>query len=397
MERADIKDPGGGVNQSGIRDHNARLVLSMIQRHGQLPGMEIARRAGLSPQTVSVILRLLKKEGFLLRGEPVRGRVGKPSVPMALNPDGVFSVGMKIGRRSLDLLLMDFVGTVRVQMQTTYKYPAPRAVFQFLQNGLETFKDHVGPDGYDRVAGIGIASPFQLWKWPEKIDADETAMGLWRDLSFEKEVAQFSPLPVLLENDATAACRAEHVFGQGRELQDFAYFFIGSFVGGGIALNHSVYKGRSGNAGSFGSIPSSGVEFKGTQLIDNASIFQLEDMLSSAGIDAKRLWATPQDWSGFPDQLEQWIDHTTTHLARAVIAVSAVLDFEAVIIDGGFPPDIRRRIVALVADRMAGEDSRGLILPDIKEGQVGRNARAIGAACGPVFSEYLLNPISGPF
>lgn len=42
--------------------------------------------------------------------EPQRGQVGQPSIPMSLNPNGVFSIGLKIGRRSADLVLVDFLG-----------------------------------------------------------------------------------------------------------------------------------------------------------------------------------------------------------------------------------------------------------------------------------------------
>ena len=51
----------GGVNQSGVRDHNERLILSVIRTHGSLPGADIAKLTGLSPQTVSIILRKLEK------------------------------------------------------------------------------------------------------------------------------------------------------------------------------------------------------------------------------------------------------------------------------------------------------------------------------------------------
>ncbi|MCH9674251.1 MAG: winged helix-turn-helix domain-containing protein, partial [Gammaproteobacteria bacterium] len=97
---ARILDPSSGASQPGIRAHNERLVLSLIRRHGSLSKADIARRSGLSAQTVSVIIRSLEKEHLLIRGAPVRGKVGQPSIPMALNPDGVFSVGIKIGRRS---------------------------------------------------------------------------------------------------------------------------------------------------------------------------------------------------------------------------------------------------------------------------------------------------------
>ena len=41
MDATTIRDPMGGANQSGLRDHNERLVLSLIQRHGGLPSAEI--------------------------------------------------------------------------------------------------------------------------------------------------------------------------------------------------------------------------------------------------------------------------------------------------------------------------------------------------------------------
>jgi len=395
LEEIGIRDPGGGVNQSGIRDHNERLVLSMIQRHGQLPGMNIAKRAGLSPQTVSVILRSLEQDGLLVRGATVGGRVGKPSVPMALNPDGAFSVGLKIGRRSLEILLVDFVGNIRQQQQKTYKYPAPENIFAALSDGLQSFHDTLGPARFKRVAGIGVAWPSQLWIWHEQFGVERAEIARWREIDLKYEIAKFTDLPVFVENDATAACRAEHVFGLGRELQDFAYFFLGSFVGGGVVLNHSVYPGRSGNAGSFGSLPTNSPDRRNAQLIDNASIQQLEEKLVQSGIDASPIWQQPQDWSGFPRELDAWTEHTASHLARAIISICSVIDFEAVILDGAIPTDIRAEIVSLVSQKILHEDSRGILLPNIKQGTVGPNAAAVGAACGPIFAQFLLDTISG--
>ena len=51
--------------------------------------------------------------------------VREPSVPLALNPDGAFAVGIKVGRRSMDLLLVDFTGAVRERWSTPYRHPDP--------------------------------------------------------------------------------------------------------------------------------------------------------------------------------------------------------------------------------------------------------------------------------
>ena len=65
-----------GSNQSGMRAHNERLVLSILRRLGPMAKADIARMTGLSAQTVSVIMRALETDGLLAKGEPVRGRVG---------------------------------------------------------------------------------------------------------------------------------------------------------------------------------------------------------------------------------------------------------------------------------------------------------------------------------
>ena len=64
-----IRDPQGGANQSGLRDQNARVILSLIRRQGDVSSAEIARRSGLSAQTVSVPCFRELPEGNAVRGE----------------------------------------------------------------------------------------------------------------------------------------------------------------------------------------------------------------------------------------------------------------------------------------------------------------------------------------
>lgn len=391
MDHTELRRPGSGANQQGLRDHNARLILSLIQRQGALPGSEIARLAGLSPQTVSVILRELEGDGFLLRGDLQRGRVGKPSVPMALAPDGAFALGLKIGRRSADLVLCDFLGHVRGELHSTYRWPVPDMVFGFLRDGIAALTSSMPPDLTSRIAGIGIAKPHVIWDWHEAVGAPPGALDAWRDIDFAAEIARFSPLPVFLENDATAACRAEHVYGRGRAFRDFAYFFVGSFIGGGIVLNHSVMDGSTGNAAAFGSLPARRADGTPCQLIDAASLYLLEAALTRAGQDPAALWTQPQDWSGFGAVLDTWLDDTAASIAAAAITVCAVVDFEAILIDGGFPAPVRQDLVTRVAAHLATLDRRGLSPFIVLPGEVGGTARAIGAACAPIFSRYLLN------
>ncbi|MCA8880661.1 MAG: ROK family transcriptional regulator [Rhodobacteraceae bacterium] len=395
MAEQDTQIPLGGATPSRIRNHNERLLLSIIARQGAVPGSDIARASGLSPQTVSVILRKLEQDGLLLRNEPQRrGGVGKPSVPMALDADGLLSIGLKIGRRTADLLLIDFLGNVRQELHISYRYPMPDQVFAFLERGLAVFRSGRSAALLDRTAGIGVAMPFQLWSWFAALGAPEDDMQKWREIDFAERVSRFSDLPVFIQNDATAACRAEHVYGRGKEFSEYAYFFIGSFIGGGVVMNGSVVDGRHGNAGAFGSIPvatDDGVR----QLIDAASLHLLEARLEAAGINPGEIWDHPHNWDRFGAQLSPWLDDVSLHLAEAALTVCSVIDFDTILIDGAFPTDVRTRLVALTAERLSDLDMRGLVRPEIVAGEVGSNARALGAAIAPIDRQYFLDGNAG--
>ena len=397
MDGYEIGGRRAGVNQSGIRDHNERLILSTLQVYQALPAAELARRTGLSKPTVSTILRILEAEGFVRRGDPVRGRIGKPSIPIELDANGVFSIGLKIGRRSADLLLLDLSGTVRGQLRTAYEYPMPDAVFGFLKDGLDTLLGGLPAGLKPRVCGIGIGTPFELWRWHDLNGIAAENFRSWKDVDFAAEVAAFSDLQVFVVNDATAACHAERLYGRQNHYRDYAYFFIGSFVGGGIVLNGTVFEGNQGNAGALGSMRSTGPLGEAQQLVDVASLNLLESRVVEAGLDPAVIWRQPQDWTGLARHVEPWIGQTAQELAKASLSICSVIDFKAIVIDGAFPPDVRDRLVERTRRYLANQDKRGLIEPRIEAGSIGHNARAIGAASSPVFSQFLLNTNAGPY
>src|SRR5262245_56313235 len=243
MELRDPDAPGyplpyrRGTRQAGIRLYNERLVLSLVRQHRALPRAEIARLTGLSPPTVSEIVRQLETDHLLRREARQRGRIGQPSTPLSLDPDGAYALGVKVGRRSADIVLMDFVGTVGHELHHTYPYPDPPRLLSLVADGCAALADRLSPTERMRIAGIGIAMPFELWNWEEEVGAPKGAMQAWRSFDLRAEVAKLSEFPVYLCNDATAGCAAVHLFGQAAEYPDFLYIFIAWFIGGGVVIN----------------------------------------------------------------------------------------------------------------------------------------------------------------
>src|SRR5262245_16479885 len=274
--------------QTGMRQYNELLVLSLIRRHRSLAKVEIARLTGLSTQTTTVIINRLEADGLLLAGEPQRGRIGQPSVPYSLHPDGAFGLGLMIGRRSSDLVLMDFIAGIRARRRTIYAFPLPEDIMVFAEREMPNLLAALPEDLQGRINGIGVAMPFELWNWEADLQTPPGVLGKWRDFNVAAELSRrFGAWPIRVHNDATSACAAELTFGTGAAYRDFAYFYVGTFVGGGVVLNGSLFPGRSGNAGALGSLPIMRREESGEtslqQLIRTASIYRLERRLIAAG------------------------------------------------------------------------------------------------------------------
>ncbi|UUV08484.1 ROK family transcriptional regulator [Ruegeria sp. YS9] len=371
-----------------MRARNERLVLSLVRRHQALAKSELARMTGLSAQTVSVIMRQLEKDGLLLRGEPVRGKVGQPSVPMRLNPDGAFFFGLKVGRRSTELVLTDFVGNVRQRKRRTYDYPTPKATLEFSTQSLGKMMSSMSPEAKGRIAGLGIAMPFYLWDWAQALQVPQEEMDPWRVSDLKADLAGRLDMPVFLQNDATAACGAELVFGPADGPRDFLYFYIGFFIGGGVVLNGAIFSGR-GNSGAIGPLPVPDGTGGVRPLIDVASLYVLERAITTAGATSQSLWETTERWDVPNVQLENWLKRTASGIAHAIVSSCSLIDFECVKIDGWMPQDIKARLVEMVEDKLSKLNLTGLERPVVLEGTVGPEARSLGAASLPLSERYL--------
>lgn len=389
--RAGLQSDALGTNQSEMRAQNERLVLTLIRRHGALAKSELARLTGLSAQTVSVIMRALEDEHLILRGEPQRGRVGQPSVPMTLNPRGAFFHGLKIGRRSVEMVLTDFLGTILARRVRQHDYPDYDAVLDFAVETAGALVASLSDEERDRVEGLGIAMPFEIWGWAAMIGVKPESMTPWKHRNIQKELSEALALPVFLQNDATAACSAELVFGTHAQPSDFLHFYVAFFIGGGVVLDGRLFQGPTRNAGAVGSMPVPDKSGQMRQLIDLASLVTLERRMQAKGIDASGLWTSPENWALPADIVSDWLDEASAAIAHAVHGALAVLDFSAVKIDGWMPQDLRRDLTERVAACLRQHDLTGLEMPEIEEGSIGPDARALGAASQPLLARFLVH------
>ncbi len=379
-----------GSNQRGMRAYNERLVLSLIRQHGAMAKAEIARRTELSAQTVSVIMRALEADGLLVRGEPVRGKIGQPSVPMSLAADGAFFFGMKVGRRRLDMILTDFLGEVKHRVHISTPTPTPDGTVAFAAQAIRDILAKLPAQHRNRIAGLGIALPFQLWAWAEQERDDLAEIHGWKDRDIAAEISAEWDFPVFVCNDASSACGAELVFGDQNKPDDFLYFFVGFFIGGGLVLDNSLYTGPTGNAAALGSMPVPCRDGEMRQLVDVASLSTLGAALAESDDLNTMIWDAPDAWVIPQGKLDAWLCDAAQAMAHAIVASVCLVDVEHVLVDGWMPETMRTELVSRIRVHLAGMSVAGVQKPDVSAGTIGPDARALGAASLPLSNRFLV-------
>lgn len=377
----------GGTTQAETRVYNERLIVSLVRRHGQLSKADLTRLTGLAAQTITTIVNRAADGGLLLRREPLRGRLGQPSVPYSLNPEAAYSFGLKIDHRSADVALVNFVGEVIAFERLTFDYPTPDEVMTFAKAAISRMGKRKAIAA-DRIAGLGIASPFHQWNWNDDSDASRR-LDAWKQIDIRAELDRVFDWPVYLFNDALVAAGAELMFGTGIGRADFLYAYVGHFIGGGLVLDHHLFPGRNKLAGALGNIPVPG----GTRgrdpaqpLLQVASLYTLAGKLDPTA--AERLWSSPDDWGDLGSAVPEWIEQVAEGLAYVAQGAVALLDVDNVVIDGAMPASVRKEIAKATRRRLARALGDRPEPFSVLEGTFGHLGPAIGGASIPLLVKY---------
>jgi len=379
-----------GSNHSGMRQFNERIVLQAIRHHGALPKADLARVTHLSTQTVANAVTRLMSDGLLLKQDRVRGRIGQPSVPLALNPEGAFSVGIQVGRRNLELTVVDFCGQRVAGRACDYDHPDPDRLFGLLEASLQSLRAELG-ERWARVVGVGLTAPLALHLWGNLLGAAAAAaLRRWEGVDLTAQVQARVDLPVLFAKDTTAACMAELLQGRGRSVRSFLYVFVGTFVGGSLVLDGRVSAGEHGNAGAVGSIPVGlpGPDGKPAQLLQLASGSLLERSLAAHGLDPLLVRQPAVMQPPCAGITRAWLDRAASSLAMTAVTAAALLDIDAVVIDGSLEPSLQSALTDATRAALAGFEYAGIRQPRLLAGEVGAHARVLGAALLPLHSLF---------
>lgn len=388
LKDAPITESSG--RKSVVRPQNERLFLDLIRNNGPMSKAELTRATGLSAQSATVIVNRLVEDGLLQPGKAVKGKVGQPSIPYSLDPAGAVSIGIKVGRRSLEVASMSFDYSVIERIVRRYPFPHLETIRQDMLTCTTELFDKMTVNQRERIVGIGISLPDELSAWESTVGAPKGAMANWASADLSGDMEAAFDLPASTLNDASAACLAEIAVGHSQRNQSFLYFYVGTFIGGGISLGGQLYTGQNNLAGAIASLPtgavSSGVA---SQLLEGASLHYLEEAAEAAGLSPNGFYESGPLNIFARGLFEDWLKIAAPQIAFAAVTGQSFLDPDVIIIDSSLSPELTREIVAAVKDvAVCNYDQRGLAKINIEAGEIGIAARAIGSGILPFLSEF---------
>jgi glucokinase len=210
----------------------------------------------------------------------------------------------------------------------------------------------------------------------------------WTNRALLQELTDELGVPVVLENDANAACYGEYRLGAGRDAKTLAMFTLGTGVGGAVMESGRLLVGSSGIAGELGHIP-----IVSDGLVCGCGLSGcLETIASGTAIVAR-----VREMTGTPDatadqvtdllRADQSLSHTifsgvADAVAQAIVTLRVVTNPGTVVIGGGVMDRSGTILLDMISERVRRrlESSSFDATPRVVAATLGNRAGGIGVA-----------------
>lgn len=377
-----------GISHTSVRRANAKTVLTVVAFNPGASNAEISRLSGLAPQTVSAILVDLESEGLIERGPVLRGRRGQPATPILLAEDGGFAIGVEVGWRDLDVIVLNMHAKVLSHRHVDYAYPDARSLVDTIAALVAELAGELTEQQRGRLLDLGIAMPGSIADVIPMLGAPQEQAGLWRTLDLAAALGERTGLSVKLYNDGNAGCWGELIALDAPRPANIIYLLVSHFVAAGIVGGGILWEGHTDNAAELGSML---VSLPGRPTVlahEVASTSALRGALTRAGHQVASLASSRLDQPEFAAPVAAWRRDAAQALAQIIFNATTVVENPLVVVDTILS---RETTLGLVGDINAELDrlpSRPYHTPRVQPGRLGALAPVVGAAELPLFRRH---------
>ncbi|MBW8487188.1 ROK family transcriptional regulator [Actinomadura parmotrematis] len=381
-----------------LRRDNRSVLLWALYFDQPRTRQDLSTATGLSPASVSNVIRGLIDEGIVVEAGSVESEGGRPRVLLRINPEHRHVVGVDVGETRIRVELFDLMMTERAKAEFPLERSGhdARVVADRILAGLDAVLSGVDPG---TVLGAGIGVPGVVLRGSDPVVHGPTYG--WDAVPLERMLRSGTDLPLYIDNGAKTMGQAELWFGAGRGAQHAVIGLIGSGVGASIITGGVTHRGSTSSAGEWGHTTlvvggracrcgSAGcleayagaeaiLDRYGLPLPGEDQESQLAALLALAATDARAA---------------EVIDETALFLGAGIAGLVNLLDPERIILGGWAGLLLGERMLPAIRAAVARHSlMHAFGTPPVELCRLGPDAVALGAATLPV--ERFLNGAAG--
>ena len=220
-----------------------------MRRFGGITQVELAEATGLSPATISTIIKQLLATGVVETRNTIRS--GRRAQLVTIARKAGLLVGVHVGARSMRIVFAD----------TGFTIVEERALPLPFDHRADTTLDRTAllivelAEGLgstiDEVLGVGVAIAAPIDPDSGMVSVPGVLRG-WEDIDIAGVLSKRLNRPVFVDNDANLGALGETRLGAARGFRDVLYVMTSYAVGAGIIINGTIHHGIRGTAGEIG-------------------------------------------------------------------------------------------------------------------------------------------------
>lgn len=379
-----------------LRRDNRSVLLSSLYFDQPRSRQDLSEATGLSPASVSNVVRELIHEGIVVEAGSVDSDGGRPRVLLQINPDYGYVIGVDVGETRVRVELFDLMMTERAKAD----YPLdPRehgvsVIVGAILTGLDAVMANAGISP-SSVLEIGVGVPGIVEDGPEVLVHGQT-FG-WESVPLERLLRSGTGLPLYIDNGAKTMGQAELWFGAGRGAQNAIVCLIGSGVGASIITNGQTRRGSTSSAAEWGHttvvVGGRGCRCGSRGCLE--AYIGAEAILDRYGLplpgdDQESALAALIDMAATSAAAAEILDDTALYLGVGIADLINLFNPERIILGGWAGLLLGERLLPAIREAARQHSLRHpFAKTSIELGRLGPDAVALGAATLPI--EHFLN------
>lgn len=358
---------------------NERLLLDLVRRAEGVSRADLARKTGLTGQSISRIVDELVERGLMQLGPTVtRGARGQPTAPVSLRPDAAYVVGVSLMTDALAMGVMNFEGTLLTSTQRPLQPVSVDGVLSQIRDYIDDTFERLALDRR-RLLGVGLGVTGYFVGEGARVNPPPH-LDAFALIDLVEVFGEGLGLPVWVDNDGNVAAVGESLNGVGRWAESFAYLYFAAGFGGGLVADGQAFRGAHGNAGEFASVLPPDYE--------SPNLERLRTLVAEEGRAFATLGAMLEVFDPAWPGVDRWLDEAERSVGLVISAISAITDPDAIVLGGRLPPVLAERLIPRLAYFNPPRRDRPRPAPRIVISEVAGDAALMGAAALPLKAHF---------